>query len=181
LFHTSSAALQFLFNSEYCLLCYIYEMFSEHHSFVPLSCFFLLSLLYSFTCILLGALFWCVLPFMQPELNPSAPYLWKCKYLNLLTRGNWYSPPCSVYLIESYLQKENGMSFLDHIFYWTFLIVFLVWCWQGDRCGLFRLNCTFYELVLLEQVYLYGAQVTSWKNEHGEELLFLSSKVRNAL
>ncbi|KAG6666706.1 putative glucose-6-phosphate 1-epimerase isoform X3 [Carya illinoinensis] len=26
------------------------------------------------------------------------------------------------------------------------------------------------------EVYLYGAQVTSWKNEHGEELLFLSSK-----
>nr|GEZ11044.1 putative glucose-6-phosphate 1-epimerase [Tanacetum cinerariifolium] len=25
-------------------------------------------------------------------------------------------------------------------------------------------------------VYLYGAHVTSWKNEHGEELLFLSSK-----
>ncbi|PWA38988.1 aldose 1-/Glucose-6-phosphate 1-epimerase, Galactose mutarotase-like domain protein [Artemisia annua] len=26
------------------------------------------------------------------------------------------------------------------------------------------------------EVYLYGAHVTSWKNEHGEELLFLSSK-----
>ncbi|GMH13622.1 hypothetical protein Nepgr_015463 [Nepenthes gracilis] len=26
------------------------------------------------------------------------------------------------------------------------------------------------------EVYLYGGQVTSWKNEHGEELLFLSSK-----
>nr|KAJ0188620.1 hypothetical protein LSAT_V11C900482900 [Lactuca sativa] len=25
-------------------------------------------------------------------------------------------------------------------------------------------------------VYLYGAHVTSWKNEHGEELLFVSSK-----
>lgn len=27
------------------------------------------------------------------------------------------------------------------------------------------------------QVYLYGGQVTSWKNEYGEELLFVSSKV----
>ncbi|OWM69541.1 hypothetical protein CDL15_Pgr014002 [Punica granatum] len=26
------------------------------------------------------------------------------------------------------------------------------------------------------EVYLYGGQVTSWKNEHGEELLFVSSK-----
>ncbi|GKV09649.1 hypothetical protein SLEP1_g21118 [Rubroshorea leprosula] len=26
------------------------------------------------------------------------------------------------------------------------------------------------------EVYLYGGQVTSWKNEYGEELLFLSSK-----
>ncbi|KAL0904670.1 hypothetical protein M5K25_026800 [Dendrobium thyrsiflorum] len=26
-------------------------------------------------------------------------------------------------------------------------------------------------------VYLYGAHVTSWKNDHGEELLFVSSKV----
>jgi len=30
---------------------------------------------------------------------------------------------------------------------------------------------------ILIQVYLYGAHVTSWKNDHGEELLFLSSKV----
>lgn len=28
------------------------------------------------------------------------------------------------------------------------------------------------------QVYLYGAHVTSWKNDHAEELLFLSSKVQ---
>lgn len=28
------------------------------------------------------------------------------------------------------------------------------------------------------QVYLYGGHVTSWKNDHGEELLFLSSKVQ---
>ncbi|XP_037491125.1 putative glucose-6-phosphate 1-epimerase isoform X3 [Jatropha curcas] len=28
------------------------------------------------------------------------------------------------------------------------------------------------------EVYLYGGQVTSWKNEHGEELLFASSKAR---
>ncbi|XP_057473169.1 putative glucose-6-phosphate 1-epimerase [Actinidia eriantha] len=28
----------------------------------------------------------------------------------------------------------------------------------------------------LKQVYLYGGQVTSWKNDHGEELLFVSSK-----
>lgn len=43
----------------------------------------------------------------------------------------------------------------------------------------FRPNCIFLclEFSFLEQVYLYGAQVTSWKNEHGEELLFLSSKV----
>ncbi|MBA0690137.1 hypothetical protein Goari_007832, partial [Gossypium aridum] len=27
------------------------------------------------------------------------------------------------------------------------------------------------------EVYLYGGHVTSWKNEHGEELLFVSSKV----
>lgn len=27
------------------------------------------------------------------------------------------------------------------------------------------------------QVYLYGGHVTSWKNDHGEELLFVSSKV----
>lgn len=27
------------------------------------------------------------------------------------------------------------------------------------------------------QVYLYGGQVTSWKNEYGEELLFVSGKV----
>jgi hypothetical protein len=33
------------------------------------------------------------------------------------------------------------------------------------------------EFSSLEQVHLYGAHVTSWKNEHGEELLFLSSKV----
>ncbi|KAJ4880392.1 Galactose mutarotase-like superfamily protein [Raphanus sativus] len=26
------------------------------------------------------------------------------------------------------------------------------------------------------EVYLYGGQVTSWKNEKGEELLFMSSK-----
>jgi hypothetical protein len=31
------------------------------------------------------------------------------------------------------------------------------------------------------QVYLYGGQVTSWKNELGEELLFVSSKVINQL
>lgn len=30
-----------------------------------------------------------------------------------------------------------------------------------------------------QQVYLYGGQVTSWKNEHREELLFVSSKVCN--
>ena len=29
----------------------------------------------------------------------------------------------------------------------------------------------------LVQVYLYGGHVTSWKNDHGEELLFLSNKV----
>ncbi|XP_030967730.1 putative glucose-6-phosphate 1-epimerase [Quercus lobata] len=40
----------------------------------------------------------------------------------------------------------------------------------------------FHKVILREvrgcsaEVYLYGAQVTSWKNEHGEELLFLSSK-----
>jgi len=28
-----------------------------------------------------------------------------------------------------------------------------------------------------DQVYLFGGHVTSWKNEHGEELLFVSSKV----
>ncbi|TYH13884.1 hypothetical protein ES288_A06G175200v1 [Gossypium darwinii] len=28
----------------------------------------------------------------------------------------------------------------------------------------------------LDKVYLYGGQVTSWKNAHGEELLFVSSK-----
>nr|KAJ0189489.1 hypothetical protein LSAT_V11C800417290 [Lactuca sativa] len=33
-------------------------------------------------------------------------------------------------------------------------------------------NCSF----LCFRVYLYGAHVTSWKNEHGEELLFVSSK-----
>ncbi|KAM0005229.1 putative aldose 1-/Glucose-6-phosphate 1-epimerase, galactose mutarotase-like domain superfamily [Helianthus debilis subsp. tardiflorus] len=27
------------------------------------------------------------------------------------------------------------------------------------------------------EVYLYGAHVTSWKNEQGQELIFLSSKV----
>ncbi|PKI38146.1 hypothetical protein CRG98_041469 [Punica granatum] len=27
------------------------------------------------------------------------------------------------------------------------------------------------------EVYLYGGHVTSWKNEHGEELLFVSNKV----
>ena len=27
-------------------------------------------------------------------------------------------------------------------------------------------------------MYLYGAHVTSWKNDHGEELLFVSSKVQ---
>ncbi|CAL9083650.1 unnamed protein product [Musa textilis] len=27
------------------------------------------------------------------------------------------------------------------------------------------------------EVYLYGGHVTSWKNNHDEELLFLSSKV----
>ncbi|PNX70026.1 glucose-6-phosphate 1-epimerase-like protein, partial [Trifolium pratense] len=26
------------------------------------------------------------------------------------------------------------------------------------------------------EVYLYGGHVTSWKNDHAEELLFLSSK-----
>ncbi|MCE3215706.1 hypothetical protein HAX54_003253, partial [Datura stramonium] len=26
------------------------------------------------------------------------------------------------------------------------------------------------------EVYLYGGQVTSWKNDHREELLFVSSK-----
>ncbi|KAE9591235.1 putative aldose 1-/Glucose-6-phosphate 1-epimerase, galactose mutarotase-like protein [Lupinus albus] len=26
------------------------------------------------------------------------------------------------------------------------------------------------------EVYLYGGHVTSWKNDHGEELLFLSNK-----
>lgn len=31
--------------------------------------------------------------------------------------------------------------------------------------------------ILFLQVYLYGGHVTSWKNEHGEELLFVSSKV----
>ncbi|TYH67438.1 hypothetical protein ES332_D06G188200v1 [Gossypium tomentosum] len=29
---------------------------------------------------------------------------------------------------------------------------------------------------MLHNVYLYGGQVTSWKNAHGEELLFVSSK-----
>ncbi|MBA0622073.1 hypothetical protein Godav_007642 [Gossypium davidsonii] len=29
------------------------------------------------------------------------------------------------------------------------------------------------------EVYLYGGHVTSWKNEHGEELLFVSSKFSN--
>jgi hypothetical protein len=28
-----------------------------------------------------------------------------------------------------------------------------------------------------DQVYLFGGHVTSWKNERGEELLFVSSKV----
>ena len=32
-------------------------------------------------------------------------------------------------------------------------------------------------LVCSIQVYLYGAHVTSWKNDHGEELLFVSNKV----
>ena len=33
-------------------------------------------------------------------------------------------------------------------------------------------------VILIEmQVYLYGGHVTSWKNENGEELLHLSSKV----
>ncbi|KAJ6414564.1 hypothetical protein OIU84_003542 [Salix udensis] len=27
------------------------------------------------------------------------------------------------------------------------------------------------------EVYLFGGHVTSWKNEHGEELLFVSNKV----
>ena len=31
------------------------------------------------------------------------------------------------------------------------------------------------------QVYLYGGHVTSWKNENGEELLYLSSKVLHHL
>lgn len=30
---------------------------------------------------------------------------------------------------------------------------------------------------LFIQVYLYGGQVSSWKNEKGEELLVMSSKV----
>lgn len=38
----------------------------------------------------------------------------------------------------------------------------------NDKCCL---NCC------PSQVYLFGGHVTSWKNEHGEELLFVSSKV----
>ncbi|PHT42664.1 putative glucose-6-phosphate 1-epimerase [Capsicum baccatum] len=30
------------------------------------------------------------------------------------------------------------------------------------------------------EVYLYGGQVTSWKNDHREELLFVSSKYMKA-
>ncbi|KAG8495765.1 hypothetical protein CXB51_013528 [Gossypium anomalum] len=32
------------------------------------------------------------------------------------------------------------------------------------------------EEIILREVYLYGGRVTSWKNEHGEELLFVSSR-----
>ncbi|GFZ07911.1 Galactose mutarotase-like superfamily protein [Actinidia rufa] len=45
-----------------------------------------------------------------------------------------------------------------------------------------RCRCEFqlpFPLPLLSIVYLYGGQVTSWKNDHGEELLFVSSKSSN--
>ena len=34
---------------------------------------------------------------------------------------------------------------------------------------------------LFLQVYLYGAHVKSWKNDHAEELLFVSGKVHAVL
>ena len=40
-----------------------------------------------------------------------------------------------------------------------------------------RLEILSHLYFFLKQVYLYGGQVTSWKNDHGEELLFVSSKV----
>lgn len=42
---------------------------------------------------------------------------------------------------------------------------------------LFVLLCYLHKIHHFVQVYLYGGHVTSWKNEHGEELLFVSSKV----
>ncbi|KAJ8634586.1 hypothetical protein MRB53_008853 [Persea americana] len=59
-----------------------------------------------------------------------------------------------------------------------------IWAMSGDRVSV---ECCkgingLEKVVLREargssaEVYLYGGQVTSWKNDHGEELLFVSSK-----
>lgn len=52
-------------------------------------------------------------------------------------------------------------------------IIFL----SADFNGLSLLLLSYNISVWAFQVYLYGGHVTSWKNDHGEELLFVSSKV----
>lgn len=59
----------------------------------------------------------------------------------------------------------------------TCIIILLVYTMMMMMMTFHFFVCVLLLLWFSFQVYLYGGHVTSWKNDHGEELLFLSSKV----
>lgn len=89
-------------------------------------------------------------------------------------------PLCNLHLMLGSLdiQMYTYMHYLA--LYNRIFLIFVCLFVLVNLCMLFiqtQLHFFMFGVSFLEQVYLYGAQVTSWKNEHGEELLFLSSKV----
>lgn len=66
--------------------------------------------------------------------------------------------PISFYFILSFINFKVARIFPKSFFFFSYHILFFFSFW-------------------VFQVYLYGGHVTSWKNDHGEELLFVSSKV----
>lgn len=95
---------------------------------------------------------------------------------------------------HSPIERTKGINGLDKLIVRdrrgrSVEVLLLFWfrsidCHVKQKLGLtlffLRWNCIlqiWFIFVWFVQVYLYGGQVTSWKNEKGEELLVMSSKV----
>lgn len=106
-------------------------------------------------------------------------------YLPLITKCWWTEPICnSWWFLTSSWERHITWCTIHCSIQISCVIIHAANMWL-DGFTLFVVECGLMSLVLFVvchlKVYLYGGHVTSWKNEQGEELLFMSNKVLQIL